>query len=304
MTDSNQTSQPAGSDRQEVLKVHPNMETFCIYNHVCGVFARPDDEIPIGVGLTEPAAMFDARSRLPNAPTPPLAHLFPAFTGEEELLTRANKAIEQSEPQTREEAVQATISALTLETPPAPQASIALHPSLTPEMPEGFAPEPVEQEVRQELNLVPIIPNNIIELGWPQPVELPPLDQASIDEQLVWLRPQDRIALECRERQLFAALRENQQLRQQLEASRHAGEVLMHTSNANFNRFKVAEQQLAQIKECKSERPEVYPDAELGSYCVPEQVYPLLDQQDAKIAALKLDNAQKAKRIAELEGGK
>ena len=39
MIDSNQTSQPAGSDRQEVLKVHPNMETFCIYNHVCGVFA-------------------------------------------------------------------------------------------------------------------------------------------------------------------------------------------------------------------------------------------------------------------------
>ena len=66
MTDSNQTNQPAGSDREEVLKVHPNMETFCIYNHVCGVFARPDDEIPIGVGLTEPAAMFDARSRLPN----------------------------------------------------------------------------------------------------------------------------------------------------------------------------------------------------------------------------------------------
>lgn len=57
----------SGSDRDAVLKAHPAMETFCIYNHVCGVFSQPEDEVPIGVGLTEAAAMLDARSRLPDA---------------------------------------------------------------------------------------------------------------------------------------------------------------------------------------------------------------------------------------------
>ena len=58
-----------------------------------------------------------------------------------------------------------------------------------------------------------------------------------------------------REAQLLERIREIQQLREQLKASRHAGEVLMHTSNANFDRFKAAEHQLAQIRESKPSSP-------------------------------------------------
>ena len=99
-----------------------------------------------------------------------------------------------------------------------------------------------------------------------------------------------RVRIE-REAQLLESLRENQQLRQQVEASRHAGEVLMHTSNANFDRFKVAEQQLAQIRDATF--------TTVGCWECPNAI-----QAAQTIAALKADNAQKDARIAELEGGK
>jgi hypothetical protein len=46
---------------------------------------------------------------------PPLAHLFPLFDGEGELLERAATALASKSPQTREEQEAAIISALTLE---------------------------------------------------------------------------------------------------------------------------------------------------------------------------------------------
>ena len=126
-----------------------------------------------------------------------------------------------------------------------------------------------------------------------------------------------------REAQLLECIREIQQLREQLEASRHAGEVLMHTSNANFDRFKAAEQQLAQIRSAKAERPELHlhvckPRKTEFNYYLADKVDPILDKYEQSqaayewllqdknnvIAALRQDNAQKDARIQELEGGK
>jgi len=65
------------------------------------------------------------------------------------------------------------------------------------------------------------------------------------------------------------------------------------------------EQQLAQIKAYKGERPShrLYIEGR-GPFYSCEVVHPLLDQRDQQIAALRLDIAQKDARIAELEGGK
>jgi hypothetical protein len=115
------------------------------------------------------------------------------------------------------------------------------------------------------------------------------------------------------ESKLLAAFRENQQLRKQLEASRHAGEVLMHTSNANFDRFKAAEQQLAQIRDAivpdfdwvKMEaiaQDELCPECEGQEYCAAclaiKGTRWALKMKET-IAALRLDNTQKEHDVAE-----
>ena len=67
------------------------------------------------------------------------------------------------------------------------------------------------------------------------------------------------------------------------------------------------QQQLAQIRAYKGERPHSYIASHYADshlVCSATEVNKLLVAQDATIAALRLDNAQKAERIAELEGGK
>jgi hypothetical protein len=141
-----------------------------------------------------------------------------------------------------------------------------------------------------------------------EPLSKPITTSKYWDASIDWPLAGERAARLERQDQLLAALRETQQLQKQIDRLATNCKVFHDQIEAD-NAALVEEnnklqQQLAQIKECKSERPKNKRTSGWGFTYQVSDVDPLLDQQDAKIAALKLDNAQKAKRIAELEGGK
>ena len=104
-----------------------------------------------------------------------------------------------------------------------------------------------------------------------------------------------------------AALRENQQLRRQVTAAQALASEEEASKNAVIIKLEAAEQQLAQIRDAKIEMPEVlkaWNRSNTADTCLATEVSVKLDSAAQTIAALRLDNAQKDKRIAELEGGK
>jgi len=102
-----------------------------------------------------------------------------------------------------------------------------------------------------------------------------------------------------------AALREIQQLRQQVTAAQALASEEEASKNAVIIKLEAAEQQLAQIRDAKIEMPEVlkaWNRSNTADTCLATEVSVKLDSAAQTIAALRLDNAQKDKRIAELEG--
>jgi len=163
--------------------------------------------------------------------------------------------------------------------------------------PSKMLPYGPEENGREWTDKVPINPPSPA----PSQPELPPLD-AEYQADRPWEIAggyDNTQQLRCRERQLLAALRENQQLRQRIDEFSAIYEKCASDLEREFERAENLQQQLAQIKSAKSERPQ---GVQHGNGYVTAEVDSLLDQQDAQIAALRLDNAQKVARIVELEG--
>jgi len=232
MTDSNQTSQPAGSDREEVLKAYPKA-----YLSSDGTIRTPSHRGNITYGKFLGMDWADVRSRLPNAPASedntslPMEYIIRHGIGVS--VPAPHPAPEPEEQGEQTEGFYETLDRKCWENSGTAQ--------LLRERPENL------HDYQGCVNDPKMQPSTTV----PSQPELPPLSKpittskywdTSIDRPLAGERA---VRLE-RQDQLLAALREDRQLQKQVEASRHAGEVLMRTSNANLDRFKVAEQQLAQ----------------------------------------------------------
>jgi DNA repair exonuclease SbcCD ATPase subunit len=161
-----------------------------------------------------------------------------------------------------------------------------------------------EENGREWTDKVPINPPSPPAIPAPsQPVVLPPLDRTIEDKKRA-------------DTEFSHALRENQQLRQRIDEFSTIYAKCASDLEKEFERAENLQQQLAQIRSAevpdfdwdKMEaiaQDELCPECEGQEYCaaclaIKGTRWALKMKQT--IAALRLDNAQKDKRIAELEG--
>ena len=107
-----------------------------------------------------------------------------------------------------------------------------------------------------------------------------------------------------------AALRENQQLRRQLKRIEDNHAASIESQAAHLKREQTLgrenrelQQQLAQIRDAKIEMPEIlkaWNRSNTADTCLATEVSIKLDSAAQTIAALRMDNAQKDKRVAEV----